>query len=72
MSFLFHFIINNLFYFVYLFIILHYRNLMKTIILFAFIFVFSLASSFDDVKAIARNDQCAFERLDILKPLIEV
>lgn len=44
---------------------------MKTFIFLACIFILSLASGFDEVKAIARNDQCAFERLEILKPLIE-
>ena len=45
---------------------------MRTLIFLACIIILSLASSFDEVKAIARNDQCAFERLEILKPLIEV
>jgi len=44
---------------------------MKTFIFLACIIILSLASGFDEVKAIARNDQCAFERLEILKPLIE-
>jgi hypothetical protein len=37
---------------------------MKIAILLAFLLAVSMASTFDDVKAIVRNDQCAFEGLE--------
>lgn len=48
------------------------RNLMKSIFIFVLLFALSLASAFDEMKSIARNDQCAFERLETIKPKIQV
>jgi len=37
---------------------------MKVAILLAFLVAVSMASTFDEVKAIVRNDQCAYEGLE--------
>lgn len=44
---------------------------MKTVILLTFLLAFSLASTFDDVKALVRNDQCAMDGLEAIRPQIQ-
>jgi hypothetical protein len=43
---------------------------MKVAIILGFLLVASFAASFDDVKAIVRNDQCAESSLEMLRPQI--
>ncbi len=43
---------------------------MRVAIVFAFLLVASFASSFDEVKAIVRNDQCAESSLELIKPQV--
>jgi hypothetical protein len=44
---------------------------MKAIIL-AVLIIASFASSFDEVKALVRNDKCASNSVEILKPEINI
>lgn len=44
---------------------------MKVAIVLAFLLVASFASSFEEVKAIVKNDQCAQSSLETLRPQIE-
>ena len=49
---------------------IHKSQLMKVAI-FAFLIIASFAASFDEVRAIVKNDQCAESSLEILRPQIE-
>jgi hypothetical protein len=44
---------------------------MKVAIVFAFLLVASLAASFDDVKALVKNDQCAESSLEMIRPQVQ-
>ncbi len=43
---------------------------MKVAIFLALLLAVSLAASFDDVKALVRNDECAMSGLEHLRPQI--
>lgn len=43
---------------------------MKVTIILAFLLVASFASSFDEVKALVKNDQCAESSIEMLRPQI--
>ncbi len=43
---------------------------MKVAILFAFLLVASFAASFDEVKALVKNDQCAEKSLELITPQV--
>ncbi len=43
---------------------------MKVAILFAFLLVASFASSFDEVKALVKNDQCAESSIELITPQV--
>lgn len=44
---------------------------MKVAIVLTFLLVASFATSFDEVRAIVKNDQCATESIEILRPQID-
>lgn len=51
-------------------IIIHILLAMKAIILLSVLLVASFAASFEDVKAIVQNDQCALNSMELVRPQI--
>ena len=45
---------------------------MKVTIVLAFLFAICMSATFDDVKALVKNDQCAMDKLETIRPQLHI